>query len=214
MHGYLRHLANFAHVVQSGSITAAAARLDISPSVVSGSVKILEAHIGEPLLERRRSGVVTTGRGAAIAEDAQAVVDALARALRPKPDLALEGQVRISLPGEVADGWCDGALTEITDKAPDVRLQLFVEDQIQDHTRFARDLYLRIGPGQSYDKLRLMWKEKVETITVAAPGALDAAEDDWDRVPKISGRASTNSITTSDVRTRHHFARAGLGQET
>ena len=66
MDGYLRHLANFARIVDAGSLTGAANQRGVSPSAMSDSVRILETHFGIPLLERRRSGVVPTGKGGAV----------------------------------------------------------------------------------------------------------------------------------------------------
>ena len=59
-----RQLAHFVAVAEAGSISAAAERLHMSPSAVSGSLGELERALGAELLRRRRgSGVVLTPTG-------------------------------------------------------------------------------------------------------------------------------------------------------
>ena len=196
MHGYLRHLANFAYVVEAGSITSAARRLDISPSVISESVKILETRIGEPLLERRRNGAVPTTRGAALAEEANTIVQSLDRALGPADGQNLTGRVRISLPGEIAEACAPGAMRSLNQTAPSVAVDLFVEDKLEDHTRFARDLYLRVGPARDYDQFKTLWTMPIPIVQIASSD------------PSLL--AVSNDLTCNDARTRIKLARAGI----
>ena len=60
----LANMQMFVQVVDSGSFTAAAKRLDTSPSVITHHVQVLEDHLGVQLLHRttRRLNLTDVGR--------------------------------------------------------------------------------------------------------------------------------------------------------
>lgn len=60
----LQQLRYLAAVVETGSVTAAAQRLNVSQPALSAGLAALEAELGGPLLERRRANVRLTPRGA------------------------------------------------------------------------------------------------------------------------------------------------------
>lgn len=231
MNGYLRHLATFAHVVDAGSITAAAGRLGGSPSTVSESVKVLEAHLGEVLLERRRSGVVPTGRGLEIYAEASEIVAALQRALGPREDEAA-ATLRISVPSELSQGWFHEALTQIGAAHPEIQLVLMVEDGLVDHTKYARDLHIRAGKAETRPGMAELASGQTRAVMACAAGLLppDATvEQVQTQVFLCKPRASREAELTlgsgtrlrfrrtlqaSSVTTRIALARAGLGVVT
>jgi molybdate transport repressor ModE-like protein len=70
-----RRLAHFVAVAEVGSISAAAQRLHMSPSAVSGSIGELERALGAELLRRRRgSGVVLTPTGTSVLAHARSLL--------------------------------------------------------------------------------------------------------------------------------------------
>ncbi|MEU9821505.1 LysR family transcriptional regulator [Pseudonocardia alni] len=69
----------FLHVVAEGSITAGAARANLSLPSASARVRALERHAGVELLVRERRGVRTTPAGRALARHAREVLDRAAR---------------------------------------------------------------------------------------------------------------------------------------
>lgn len=222
MHGYLRHLANFAEVTRAGSITGAAGRLDVSPSVVSNSIKILETHYREPLLERRKDGVVPTTKGHELAEEAVTILDALHRAMGSEKDDAPRGEVRLALPREAVTGWFDAAFRELRRDHPGIHLTLFPDDALEDHTRFARDLYLRIGPEKSYRDLHTLWRLGSEAALVAHPDLLtggDPSDEEFiatlpNLSPKAASSTTPQSLTVMGASARVELARRGLGMTT
>jgi LysR family transcriptional regulator, regulator for genes of the gallate degradation pathway len=62
----LAHLRTFTLVAQAGSVSHAAAALRRAQSAVTRSVQLLESSIGEPLFERKRSGMWLTASGHAV----------------------------------------------------------------------------------------------------------------------------------------------------
>ena len=219
MQAHLRHLANFAFIVEAGSITAAAKKLEVSPSVLSESVKTLEAHLGTALLERRRSGVAPTSRGLEIYEPARAIVDAAQDALRPAPDKAA-GRVRISLPTEVATFWCQRALRQIAEDLPDVHVTLMCEDKVLAVERSSRDLYINITNRPKDRGMTVLATTPTRPVFVATPD-LAAAPDIAD-VPLVCAPRATEAVEmrgvnfkrtlqASSIVTRIALIRAGLG---
>jgi DNA-binding transcriptional LysR family regulator len=76
----LRRLASFLAVVEEGSFTRGARRLGISQPSLSQHVRLLEAEVGGPLLERLPRSIRLTAAGRALLPDAQAAVRAAERA--------------------------------------------------------------------------------------------------------------------------------------
>jgi len=67
----LSDLRLFLHIVESGSITAGAARAHMALASASQRIRNMEDALGTPLLERNRRGVCTTAAGRAMAHHAR-----------------------------------------------------------------------------------------------------------------------------------------------
>ena len=63
MHLNYQHLYYFWIVARAPSLTAAAKKLEISPSTVSTQIKALETRLGQPLFERKSRSLMLTERG-------------------------------------------------------------------------------------------------------------------------------------------------------
>lgn len=176
MHGYLRHLANFAYIVEAGSISGAASRLNASASSISDSVRILENYIGEPLLDRHRAGVTPTSRGADLYAQASQIVTSLDRALASDMNDRAEGVLTLTLTQEVADNGFHKVITYLRKHHPKLQLRLLTEDEVIDHSRFSRDLFLRVGLGGQVPGLTQHWTYLARIIYVAHPRLLKGAD--------------------------------------
>jgi DNA-binding transcriptional LysR family regulator len=69
----VRRMVLLAEVVEAGSITAAAAALNYTPSAVSQQLRQLEIEVGQPLLQRQPRGITATEAGAVLAQHARRV---------------------------------------------------------------------------------------------------------------------------------------------
>lgn len=168
MHGYLRHLANFARIVEAGSMKSASDALGIAPSGLSDSVKVLEGRLGTALLIRHKAGVTPTTEGERVYASAAGIVDKMNEALGLENNPDLTGGCRISVPTEVA-GTCFGSVVHfLRDQHPGLQLKIYAEDDFVDHSRFARDYFLRIAPKfDTSDELRTIWTGAANAILVA-----------------------------------------------
>ena len=88
-------LKHFVAVVDHGGFTHAAEQLNLSPSVVSRSVKRLEEVVGATLLERSSRSVKLTPVGRAYCEEARAVVQRLQRATETAKRMATGEAARL-----------------------------------------------------------------------------------------------------------------------
>lgn len=70
----VKRLQILLHVVETGSVTAAAAELFHTPSGVSQQLRKLEDEVGQPLLQRRARGMVPTDAGHVLAGHARAIL--------------------------------------------------------------------------------------------------------------------------------------------
>ncbi|TVR09575.1 MAG: LysR family transcriptional regulator [Salinarimonadaceae bacterium] len=69
----LHHLRLFRAVAHDGALTAAAKRLNLSPSALSSQLRTLEAALGHDLFERRGRGLVLTEAGRIALDHADAI---------------------------------------------------------------------------------------------------------------------------------------------
>lgn len=94
----LRQLEHFLAVVEEGSFTAAAARLYMGQSSLSGSLLALERELGTELFVRRRRGAELTDAGRAFLEPARAALAHTARARQAVAQTRglLRGTVRVA----------------------------------------------------------------------------------------------------------------------
>ncbi len=232
MHGYLRHLANFAYVIEAGSISGAARRLDVSASAISDSVRILEAHLGTQLVLRRPGGIVPTSYGSTVYAEASQIVEALSRALREPQDQQVEGALFLSLPQEISDNGFHKVMTRMRELHPSLRLTLMIEDGIVDAAKHARDLFFRVGLGGLTPGLVPLWQRSVCLVTVAAPRLIQGIDvDDCEQVatlpylcdPNAQGDYNLtlsspdaalrfeNTVQVSSLQSRLALARQGVG---
>ncbi|QWT18914.1 LysR family transcriptional regulator [Bacillus sp. NP157] len=70
----LKHLQSFIRIVEFGSLTRAAATLDVSQSLLSRQVRQLEIELGTHLLERNGRGVVPTDAGRELVEHGRGIL--------------------------------------------------------------------------------------------------------------------------------------------
>ena len=109
----LRDMSIFAHIVEQGSITAAAEFLQLSKSVVSHSLKSLEEELGVALLKRTTRRQTLTAAGEVFLErcrELNSIADEAWQQARNTLEIP-QGHVRITAPNAlmgslIAPGYC------------------------------------------------------------------------------------------------------------
>jgi DNA-binding transcriptional LysR family regulator len=137
----------FARIVETGSFTQAALRVDLPKSTVSRRLALLEASLGERLLQRTTRKLMVTEFGASLLEHARKVADEVeaAGALAQHRQAAPSGRLRISLPGDLANLNMGGVMARFLAKYPSVSLELDLSPRRVDLVAENFDIAIRMG---------------------------------------------------------------------
>lgn len=137
----------FVHVVQEGSFTRAAERLDTSPQLVSKYVSQLEQHLGLRLLNRTTRRIHLTEAGNRYYQGAQQVLTDIDDMENQLGDLHAEAQgvLRISAPVSFAMHHLPPLLSAFQKAHPAVKIDLQLNDRKVDIVEEGFDVALRIG---------------------------------------------------------------------
>ena len=158
-------LALFARIVESGSFSLAAQRADLPKSTVSRRIALLEAKLGERLLQRTTRKLVLTEFGASLPEHARKVVEEVeaAGALVQHRQLAPSGRLRISMPGDFANLGLTFMISKFIERYPAIQLELDLSPRRVDLIGENFDIAIRMGdlPEDSSLNARRVVMEKV-----------------------------------------------------
>jgi len=143
----LEDIETFLAVVEAGSVSAGALRLNLAKSVVSERIARLERVLGAKLLHRSARGVTPTDRGADYYQRSRAVLeqlDAAAEAIS-EDEGALVGLLRIAAPMSFGARWLGPALFPLLRDHPQLSVALDLDDRRVDLLAGGYDLGIRVG---------------------------------------------------------------------
>lgn len=137
----------FSRIVECGSISLAADRLQLPKSTVSRRLSLLEAALGERLLQRTTRRLVLTEFGASLLEHARKVAEETeaAAALAQHRQQAPSGLLRVSMPGDFANYAMDRVLARFLDQYPAISLELDLSPRRVDLVAENFDVAIRMG---------------------------------------------------------------------
>lgn len=167
----LGDLAVFQAVAEDRNFTRAAARLGISQSAVSHTIRRLEASIGLKLLNRTSRHVTTTDAGdklLAAVRPGFGQIDARIEELRLLGDTP-RGLVRLTASRTSARGILWPALSQIVRDYPEVRIELSVESRLTDLAEDRFDAGVRLGEHVGPDMVSVRIGPPERMAAVAAP---------------------------------------------
>ena len=167
-------LAAFSIVAEERSFTRAAARLGVSPSALSHTMRRLEERLGVQLLARSTRSVSTTQAGErllvrldpAIGEISRAVEELGASAGRPA------GHIRISAPGEAARRVIAPMLPRFVAAHPDIVVEILVEQAFTDIVARRMDAGIRLGESLGKDVVAVPVTGPLRMAVIGAPAYL------------------------------------------
>jgi DNA-binding transcriptional LysR family regulator len=145
----------FLQVVESGNLTEAAERLNLTRSAVGKGLARLEARLGTRLLQR-------STRRQHLTEDGQAYYEHCLRALAEleAAESVLEsgrqqprGRLRASVPLAFGHHYAAPALWGLMDRYPELEIEISFADRMIDLVQEGFDLAVRIGPLPDTDRL-------------------------------------------------------------
>ncbi|SDD12390.1 transcriptional regulator, LysR family [Massilia sp. PDC64] len=137
----------FARIVEAGSFSMAAQRLDLPKSTVSRRIAMLEASVGERLLQRTTRRLMLTEFGASLLEHARKVAEEVeaAGALAQHRQAAPSGKLRISMPQDFANVVMVDMIPQFMERYPAVSLELDLSPRRVDLVAENFDIAIRMG---------------------------------------------------------------------
>ena len=137
----------FVRVVQSGSFSAAARDLDLTPSAVSKQISRLEDRLGARLMNRTTRQLSLTEVGAAFHERANRILADVAEAERAVADLhgAPRGTLKLNLPQSFGRRYVIPMIPDFLAANPELRIDVTLNDRFVDLIDEGVDLAVRIG---------------------------------------------------------------------
>jgi DNA-binding transcriptional LysR family regulator len=137
----------FARIVEAGSFSSAAQRLDLPKSTVSRRIAMLEASVGERLLQRTTRRLMLTEFGAILLEHARKVAEEVeaAGALAQHRQAAPSGKLRISMPQDFANVVMAEMIPQFMDRYPAVSLEMDLSPRRVDLVAENFDIAIRMG---------------------------------------------------------------------
>jgi len=135
------------HVVEAGSFSAAARRLDVGQPAVSKVIAQLEADLGVQLLLRSHRGLTPTQPGLAYYQGAQRALQAAAEAdaSARSASLSLCGRLVVSAPVTFARLHVMPHLPQFLQQYPQLQLDIMLDDRNIDLLEGGVDVALRLG---------------------------------------------------------------------
>lgn len=149
----LRSMEIFVAVVESGSFTDAATRLEMSAVMVGKYINQLEANLGARLLDRTTRRQSLTDAGRVYVEECRQVLEHVAAAdasverLRATPS----GVLRISAPTTFGACIVAPIVATFLQRYPDVRVELDLSNRVVNLVEEGFDLAVRIGDLRDND---------------------------------------------------------------
>ncbi|PHR59295.1 MAG: LysR family transcriptional regulator [Robiginitomaculum sp.] len=156
-------LKTFHAAAETGSLTAAAARLRISQSAVSRQITSLEGQLKAPLFHRHARGLTLTEQGRILFKAAHDMAHqaALAQANVMDSQDKPQGILRVSTPISLGSNWLISILPAFIKAYPLIHVQLILEDEEHDLSSFDVDCALRPWPSTQGDLI----ERKLGTIS-------------------------------------------------
>lgn len=167
----LQALAAFAAVAEERSFTRAAARLQISQSALSHSVRGLEKRLGVQLLARTTRSVAPTAAGEAVLREVQPALERIARSLveaqqqREKP----AGRLRLLVSRSAAQVVLMPKLREFTETYPDITLDITTSNDRAELVAGGYDAGIQIGEFIQRDMIAVRVSDDLRLAVIAAP---------------------------------------------
>jgi DNA-binding transcriptional LysR family regulator len=167
-------LIAFIEVARELSFTRAAAKLGVSPSALSHSMRGLEERLGLRLLTRTTRSVTLTAAGDRLLQSIGPRLDeidaelAALGELRDKP----AGTIRITVDEHGFNSALWPALRKLLPKYPDIKVEVAIENGLTDIVAERFDAGVRLGGMVAKDMIAMPIGPDLRMVAVAAPAYL------------------------------------------
>lgn len=192
----------FLQIVESGNLTEAAERLNLTRSAVGKGLARLEARLGTCLLQR-------STRRQRLTEDGQAYYEHCLRALAEleAAESVLEsgrqqprGRLRASVPLAFGHHYAAPALWGLMERYPELEIEICFSDRMIDLAQEGFDMAVRIGPLPDTDRLSARRLGQQVMGLAASPAYVQRRG----RIERIEDLATHRGIAYRSNTTAHH----------
>ncbi len=167
----LADLTAFKAIVEEGTFVKAAAKLGVSPSAISQTLRVLEAKLGVRLINRTTRSLAPSEAGAGLLErlgpifaELDAAVEA-AQATNDKPT----GTLRINMLRTTGQNLVFEAVQKFHAAYPDVIVRLIVQDALTDIVGGGFDAGIRLGRSLEQDMIAVGLDGPLRLVVVGSP---------------------------------------------
>jgi DNA-binding transcriptional LysR family regulator len=164
-------LAAFALVAKERSFTRASAKLGLSPSALSQTIKILEARVGLRLLTRPTRSVAPTEAGERLLRTVGPRFEEIEQALAALSEMRERpaGTIRITAGEHPMRTVLQPTLTRLLPEYPDIRVEIAVDYGLIDIVAEGFDAGVRLGEQVAKDMIALRIGPDMRMAVVGAP---------------------------------------------
>jgi LysR family glycine cleavage system transcriptional activator len=173
----LAALRAFAAYVETGSVTKAGARLNVSHAAISQQMRNLESHLGLALFDRSGRALVLTDEGAALAQAVTTGFATIATAVAQLTGAEADRPLQITTTPSFAANWFMPRLAAFRARAPEIDIMVDASPALRDPGQDGIDAAIRYGDGgwPGLDST-FLWPSSV--VLVGAPSLLDGRGPD------------------------------------
>jgi len=170
-HGDFSELAAFIAVAEAGSFTRAAAKLGLSQSAVSYSVRMLEQKLGVRLISRTTRSLSLTDAGQRMLRNLRPSFEnieneiAAISALRDKPT----GTIRVTTFRYAATSVLWPVVTKFLAEYPDIEMEIMVDEGLTDIVADRFDAGIRVGEQVQKDMIAVRVGPDLRMAVVGSP---------------------------------------------
>lgn len=124
-------LRSFLAIVDAGSFTKAAERVNKTQSAVSMHIRRLEEQLGVALFVKQGRGAKLTSEGEQLIDFARRIMQAEAGAMAALSRKGLKGSVRLGIPDDYAEAFLADILTRFNHRHPLVEIAVSCENSVE-----------------------------------------------------------------------------------
>ncbi|WP_188704556.1 LysR family transcriptional regulator [Silvimonas iriomotensis] len=170
----IEDLQVFVRAAETGSFSAAARELDLTPAVASAALKRLEAELQARLFIRSTRSLRLTSDGERYLAHARQALDALASGQEAihRDKQRISGTLSLSMPSDLGRNQLMVWLDAFQQQYPAVNVQIRVSDRLADLYRQPVDIALRYGLLEDSSLIALPLVPDNRRVLVAAPDYL------------------------------------------
>ncbi|MBB4099511.1 DNA-binding transcriptional LysR family regulator [Sphingomonas kyeonggiensis] len=164
-------LAMFLSVAEERSFTRAAAKLGVSQSALSHSMRRLEARLGLRLLTRTTRSVAATDAGERLIETLRPALEEIDYKLASLTELRERpaGTVRITAGAHAARAVLWPAIDRLTAENPDINIEVNIEGGLVDIVADRYDAGVRLGERLEQDMIAVPISPRLRMAAFGAP---------------------------------------------